>query len=160
MLRKNEVKVSENGRSMVEMIGVLAVIMVLSMIGIFMFAKGMAKQKSNKVLNQVSMIQHNLNELYANNRTFKGLGASAAEATQNAYELGIFPEDTTKTCNGGYSAGCVQHAWGGAITLEPVEDNGVANQAVEIVLEDLSDEAAISISTAQWSVNNISVNGN
>ena len=160
MLRKNEVKVSENGRSMVEMIGVLAVIMVLSMIGIFMFAKGMAKQKSNKVLNQVAMIQNNLNELYTNNRTFKGLGSDAATATATAYDLGIFPEDTTKNCNGGYTAGCVQHAWGGAITLKPVADNGVDNQAVEIVLEDLSDEASISIATAQWNVNNISINDN
>ena len=160
MLKNNKVMVSENGRSMVEMIGVLAIIMVLSMIGIFMFAKGMAKQKSNKVLNQVAMIQNNLNEFYTNNRTFKGLNATGGDATESGFELGIFPEDTTKACGGTYTEGCVQHAWGGAIKLKAVKDGDVEDGAVEIVLEDLSDEATISISTAQWNVNNISINGN
>ena len=44
----------ETGRSMVEMLGVLAVMGVLSMTGIYMYSTAMTKHKANEVANSVS----------------------------------------------------------------------------------------------------------
>ena len=58
-------RVNESGRSMIEMLGVLAIIGVLSVGGIAGYSKDMNKFKTNKVADNVSMIVANIKTLYA-----------------------------------------------------------------------------------------------
>ena len=53
----------ETGRSMVEMLGVLAIIGVLSVGGIAGYSKAMFKHKINKTIDQVTTISHNIRTL-------------------------------------------------------------------------------------------------
>ena len=61
----NNYKKLESGRSMIEMLGVLAIIGVLSVGGIAGYSKAMNKFKTNKVADNVSMIVANVKTLYA-----------------------------------------------------------------------------------------------
>ncbi len=56
-------KFNEKGRSMVEMLGVLAIIGVLSTAGIAGYTKAMSKIKANEAANQISTIISNYNTL-------------------------------------------------------------------------------------------------
>ncbi len=58
------------GRSMIEMLGVLAIIGVLSVGGIAGYSKAMEKWKINKTIEQVEEITQNILTLYANQKTF------------------------------------------------------------------------------------------
>mgnify|MGYP003304645119 CR=1 FL=1 len=57
---------NEKGRSMVEMLGVLAIIGVLSTAGIAGYTKAMEKFKINTAANQISTIISNYNTLMLN----------------------------------------------------------------------------------------------
>ena len=63
----------ESGRSMVEMLGVLAIVGVLSIGGIAGYSKAMAKYKINKTLDQLSMIITNVRTTFGNQSSYKGL---------------------------------------------------------------------------------------
>ena len=67
----------QSGRSMIEMLGVLAIIGVLSVGGIAGYSKAMAKYKQNKLGDQVSMLITNIRTLYGNNPSFAGLDTTA-----------------------------------------------------------------------------------
>ncbi|MFR8205167.1 MAG: hypothetical protein ACLU99_01695 [Alphaproteobacteria bacterium] len=62
---KNLYKNEQSGRSMVEMLGVLAIIGVLSIGGIAGYSKAMAKFRVNKTLDQISMLVMNIRSLYS-----------------------------------------------------------------------------------------------
>ena len=61
----NTHKTNETGRPLIEMLGVLAIIGVLSVGGIAGYSKDMNKFKTNKVADNVSMIVANIKTLYA-----------------------------------------------------------------------------------------------
>lgn len=73
----------ESGRSMVEMLGVLAIVGVLSIGGITGYSKAMAKYKINKTLDQVSMLITNIRTTYGNQASYAGLD----NATAIAYDM-------------------------------------------------------------------------
>ena len=64
---------NENGRSMIEMLGVLAIIGVLSVGGIAGYSKAMEQFKINKTIEQISQIATNVRTLYANQGDYAGL---------------------------------------------------------------------------------------
>ena len=68
-------KDNQLGRSMVEMLGVLAIIGVLSVGGIAGYAKAMQKYKLNKVEDQVSHIVANLRTIFLNAKDYSSLAS-------------------------------------------------------------------------------------
>ena len=66
-------KSEQSGRSMVEMLGVLAIIGVLSVGGIAGYSKAMAKFKTSKALDQVSTTVANVRTLYSGQPNYSGL---------------------------------------------------------------------------------------
>lgn len=56
ILKGTLMKMLENGRSMLEMLGVLAIIGVLSMAGIYGYTVAMRKYKANEILHVASML--------------------------------------------------------------------------------------------------------
>lgn len=83
-------KDNQSGRSMVEMLGVLAIIGVLSVGGIAGYAKAMQKYKLNKVEDQVSHIVANLRTIFLNAKDYSSL---ADTPVKTAIKLGVFPND-------------------------------------------------------------------
>ena len=67
----------EAGRSMVEMLGVLAIIGVLSVGGISGYSKAMAKYKLTKAQDQITMLLMNIRTAYATSPSYKGLNSKA-----------------------------------------------------------------------------------
>ena len=82
-MRKN----CENGRSMVEMLGVLAIIGVLSVGGIVGYSKAMHKHKMNKTINQISHLIVGITSFYANQDNFEGVSAHTLKTA------GLLPDD-------------------------------------------------------------------
>ena len=97
-------KANEYGRSMIEMLGVLAIIGVLSVGGISGYSKAMKKFKTNKAMEQVSMITSNVQSLFATSRSYEGLNLDVAIATK------IIPEDMLV-------GGDVINAFGGGVEV-------------------------------------------
>ena len=71
-------KSEQSGRSMVEMLGVLAIIGVLSVGGIAGYSKAMAKFKTSKALDQVSTTVANVRTLYSGQPNYSGLTTEIA----------------------------------------------------------------------------------
>ena len=61
-------RIEQSGRSMVEMLGVLAIIGVLSVGGIAGYSKAMTKFKINKSMDQISMLVANIRTLFSGQR--------------------------------------------------------------------------------------------
>jgi len=64
----------EKGRSMIEMLGVLAIIGVLSVGGIAGYSKAMQKYRINKTIEQITLIAGNARSFFAPQRSYEGLG--------------------------------------------------------------------------------------
>ena len=84
---ENDYKVMQCGRSMIEMLGVLAIIGVLSVGGIAGYSKAMMKFKTNTLLQQISTIFSNAQILYAQQKNYEGLD------NETAIQMGIIPAE-------------------------------------------------------------------
>ena len=70
-------RTEQKGRSMVEMLGVLAIIGVLSVGGISGYSKAMAKYKLTKAQDQITMLLMNIRTAYATSPNYSGLDSQA-----------------------------------------------------------------------------------
>ncbi|MGN0914409.1 MAG: type 4 pilus major pilin [Alphaproteobacteria bacterium] len=142
----NLYKNDQSGRSMVEMLGVLAIIGVLSVGGIAGYSKAMTKFKINKTMDQVSMLVANIRTLYSGQRNYSDLDNATA------INFGIIPNEMYS------SASKIVNAFNGEVTIAAAAGNvaagagtGVyANKAFQITYNGLSQEACVSIATADW----------
>ncbi|MBQ8672412.1 MAG: hypothetical protein IJ525_07830 [Alphaproteobacteria bacterium] len=64
---------SQSGRSMIEMLGVLAIIGVLSVGGIAGYSKAMMKYRINKTIEQITLIAGNIRTFFAPQGNYAGL---------------------------------------------------------------------------------------
>jgi len=78
-------KNNQSGRSMVEMLGVLAIIGVLSAGGLAGYSKAMFKHKLNSTMDQITMLVTNIRTMYGTQGNYDGLDNGAA------VDLGIVP---------------------------------------------------------------------
>lgn len=72
---------NQRGRSMVEILGVLAVIGVLSIGGIAAYSKAMEKINIDKTIVDISTTTQKIKELYANQKSYEGLNKLALESS-------------------------------------------------------------------------------
>ena len=107
---RNLIKNEQSGRSMVEMLGVLAIIGVLSVGGISGYSKAMAKFKLTKAQDQISMLLMNIRTAFSGSANYDGLENSSAIA------LNIIPGDMLPSGLGD-TDGAVINAFSGAVTL-------------------------------------------
>ena len=92
----NDSKVVQCGRSMIEMLGVLAIIGVLSIGGIAGYSKAMTKWKINKTIEQIEHITHGIFTAYANQKKMDDIypwGEDKEEAINLLKSLNIISED-------------------------------------------------------------------
>lgn len=130
------------GRSMIEMLGVLAIIGVLSVGGIAGYSKAMRKQRFNNLRNQVSHIVAGVREFYATQGNFNDL------TTEVAIDAGIIPDDMVIEDAVGENESPVKHIYNGNIWVEFNPDSEVPEFVV--MLEHLPKDATIDVGTADW----------
>ena len=82
---------NENGRSMIEMLGVLAIIGVLSVGGIMGYSKAMMRYKINKTIEQITYIAGNVRTTFASQGNYAGV--SDSEIWRKAH---LFPDEIMK----------------------------------------------------------------
>ena len=137
-MNKEIINSNQSGRSMIEMLGVLAIVGVLSVGGIAGYSKAMTKFKINKTADQISQIVTNIRTLYAQQTTYAGLN------TANAIKMGVTPDElgtgTTLT-----------HSFAGSITIST--NNRLTNSssdAFEVTISNLPMEACVTLATMDW----------
>ena len=78
-MRNLEIK-NQNGRSMIEMLGVLAIIGVLSVGGIAGYSKAMHRYRINKYIEQITLIVGNIRAFFAPQGNYAGLDSDTGKA--------------------------------------------------------------------------------
>lgn len=138
---KNLFKNEQSGRSMVEMLGVLAIIGVLSVGGISGYSKAMAKFKLTKAQDQITMLIMNIRTAYA---TSPGYG-SLTNAVAVTY--GLVPSEMIKNA----TAGTLMNAFGGTATITAVKGaDGTEGGAFSITFAGIGKDACLSLATSDW----------
>ena len=133
----------QDGRSMIEMLGVLAIIGVLSVGGIAGYSKAMMKFKINKTIDQITQIAQNVRTLYARQKSYKNLSKKIA------YKANLAPKEMFEGSGSG-SYG-MTNAFGGYVTLSARGKNTYDDEkAFEINFGGLPDEACIELATQDW----------
>lgn len=131
-------KLEQSGRSMVEMLGVLAIIGVLSVGGIAGYSKAMTKFKISKSMDQVSMLVANVRTMYAGQRNYEGLDNTSA------ISYGFIPTEMRA------SDSDMTNAFSGTAFIKEAKYNNTAGAGFTIVYNGLGQEACITIATADW----------
>ena len=140
-------KYNENGRSMVEMLGVLAIIGVLSVGGIAGYSKAMNKYKINKTTDQVSMLVANIRTLFSSQGNYGDLDNA------EAIKFGVVPNDMYTPASAYTSDTSIKNAFGGAVTIaadKARDGDASSNEAFTIRYDGLSSEACVTVSTGDW----------
>lgn len=86
-------KINESGRSMIEMLGVLAIIGVLSVGGIAGYSKAMAKFRANKTIDQVQHIVTNIRILFGSQKNYFDLGNDDATTYDIITKANLLPDE-------------------------------------------------------------------
>ena len=132
---------NENGRSMVEMLGVLAIIGVLSVGGIAGYSKAMNKYKINKTTDQVSMLVANIRTIFSSQGDYEGLTNTQAK------KFGVVPNDMYTNA----SNSTITNAFNGAVKIAAAGGRGSGdNEAFTITYDGLTQEACVTIVTGDW----------
>ena len=140
----NKIKNEQSGRSMVEMLGVLAIIGVLSVGGIAGYSKAMAKFKLSKAMDQVSTVVTNIRTLYSGQPNYTGLDTSVA------IKMGAIP---TEMLNGQSptTASVAYNAFNGLVTVVSGNSfSGDTNRTFTVTFEGLGKEACVALASADW----------
>ena len=148
-------KNNETGRSMVEMLGVLAIIGVLSAGGLAGYSKAMFKHKLNSTMDQITMLVTNIRTMYGTQGNYAGLNGGTA------YDLGIVPavmaEDSrkTETVNGeSTTTGSVSltNPFKGSVDIITADatDKKAGTTAFIISYDSLPQEACIALAPADF----------
>ena len=122
----------QNGRSMIEMIGVLAVVGVLSMEGISMFSRVMEKIAINDTLSQLSSIVQNIHTAYHSQHNFLGFD------NEMAIKSGIIPSTMVR------SHKTIHNLFGGEVKMRSVS----WGKGFVLIYNDLPRDACIQIASA------------
>ncbi len=129
----------QSGRSMVEMLGVLAIIGVLSVGGIAGYSKAMAKFKLSKAMDQVSNVVTNVRTLYSGQPNYSGLDTPIAIQMGAVGAEMLNGKQTT-------SASVAYNAFNGQVFVKA----GTSGQSFFVTFTGLGKEACVALSTADW----------
>ncbi len=127
-------KNTQSGRSMIEMLGVLAIIGVLSVGGIAGYSKAMQKYRINKTIEQITLIAGNVRAFFGPQRSYSGLSATVLKKAK------LVPDEMWNGSN-------IINAWGGQvnISLASSVDGKGDNKAFSIMFLGLPQEACIEL---------------
>lgn len=160
-------KINESGRSMIEMLGVLSIIGVLSTSGIALYSKAMEKRKLSVLSDQVVEIANNIHNVYMSRRNYCGLDMPTK--TKDKHKL--IPTNMWKKGKNGNTI-TAQHILGGEVEIgycyrnnnknemcpkkDETHDDGNAMSCgqnakyFKIAVKNIDKKACISIVSSEW----------
>ncbi len=139
---------NQYGRSMIEMLGVLAIIGVLSVGGIAGYSKAMMKYRINKTIEQIALIAGNIRTFFAPQRSYNGLTYAVIKKAK------LVPDEMWED-----GKTYPQNVWGNDWEIFATEkgdenpenlENGYY-KAFQYYLWDLPAEACIELTIQDWS---------
>ena len=137
---------NQNGRSMIEMLGVLAIIGVLSVGGIAGYSKAMMKYRINKTIEQITLIAGNVRTFFASQGNYAGLDSSSDTGKAIIKKAKLVPdemwnEDKTALLN----------AFGDMFYVNATSKSTHDNYgAFDIQLRGIPEEACIELLSHDW----------
>ena len=134
-------KINESGRSMIEMLGVLAIIGVLSIGGIAGYSKAMGKHRVNKCIDQITQIVSSTRALFYGHKTFAALDDSTADLVNKAH---LFPDELGN--------GTGTNPFGGNVTIKSAAKNSsdTKKKAFAVTYTAIPEESCIDLATQDW----------
>ena len=139
-MNNNAILYSQTGRSMIEMLGVLAIIGVLSIGGIAGYSKAMTKYRINKTADQVSQLAQNIRTLYASQKNYSTLSDSVIRKAHLA------PEEMYEATN----SNNLTNPFGGSVYVNYANKSYDNNKAFYITAYNIPQEACVELLTQDW----------
>ena len=166
----------QSGRSMIEMLGVLAIIGVLSVGGIAGYSKAMQKYRINKTIEQITLIAGNIRAFFAPQKNYIGVGcfgsncndsgcrgASGVDAQGEPTRANngcpiikkakILPDEMITLDSTGKKITSITNPFGGRVELSENVTNGYTAFGISIAY--LPAEACIEIASHDWQAANV-----
>ncbi len=138
-MKKCNLENIESGRSMIEMLGVLAIIGVLSVGGITGYSKAMMKYRINKTIEQITLVAGNVRAFSAPQKSYKYFRNSNGNIDyQVAKKAKLVPDDM-------WDGNDIKNVWGGYFLLDAQMD-----KVFTISLNKIPLEACIELATHNW----------
>ena len=135
-------KSCQSGRSMIEMLGVLAIVGVLSVGGIAGYSKAMKKIRSEKVTSQLNEVIMTIRNLFINQNGYEGISA------QMLINTNLIPKDMYDADNPENLS--LKNAFGGEILIFLSKDLADKPSAFEIYATGLDQDTCIMMATLDW----------
>ncbi len=130
---------NQNGRSMIEMLGVLAIIGVLSVGGIAGYSKVMMKYRINKTIEQITLIAGNVRAFFAPQRNYSGLNNTILKKAKLVPDE-MWNEDKTE----------LKNVWSEEFFVYTPDLND--HKDLYIALTDIPYEACVELVSYDWRV--------
>lgn len=140
-------KICETGRSMIEMLGVLAIIGVLSVGSLAGYSKMMSQYKIDASLEYVGMIVSKISAYGTNADSYEGL------TNYTAYKLNAIPSDMLVEYNDNNKTATLTNPFGGGANIKAstlANSNTGDNQAYVVILTGLTEEACVALGSGAW----------
>ena len=131
----------EKGRSMIEMLGVLAIVGVLSVGGIAGYSKAMGKYKTNHLIEQLTMLITNIRNSLIGQHDFSDINNNLL------INIGAVPADMYDHSR---ASNDILHAWNGKVTIFPSEASNNKQMAFELYVNNISKNDCIEMVTMDW----------
>ena len=155
-MKNFEIK-NESGRSMIEMLGVLAIIGVLSVGGIAGYSKAMMKYRINKTIEQITLIAGNIRAFFAPQGNYEGLSSYSDTGKAIIKKAKLVPDEMlTLDSDGKITA--ITNAFGGEFDIDYVNKSAEDdNKAFIFWLRNIPEEACIELASQDWSISNADI---
>ena len=137
-------RTNQEGRSMMEALGVLAIVAILSIGALAWYLRAAKRNKMNTIREQISQVIANVKSIYATQGNFNGL------TTENAIRLGIIPENMQIKDVAGNNGQLTKHIFNGEFLVEAQIDPVDNKPLFMVVLTGLPKDVAIDISTVDY----------
>lgn len=135
---------------MIEMLGVLAIIGILSVGGLAGYAKMMSQHRINATLQQIQIITSKLSVQGSNGGSYDGLNA------YTAYRLGALPSEVIESVDTTQKTAVLSNIYAGNVKIEAASivsgtcDNNCDKQAYTITYTNLPEGACLALGGSPW----------
>ena len=138
----------ESGRSMIEMLGVLAIIGVLSVGGIAGYSQAMSKFKVSKTTDQIQTMVTNIRTLFSSQKNYAGLDTTADGGPKLLYAAGIL---TDENCPDSSACSTPMNPYGGTIEIMVTKDDmSRSKRAFAVTYNGLPSDACVRLASQGW----------
>lgn len=142
----------ESGRSMIEMLGVLAIIGVLSVGGIAGYSKAMLKYKTNKAIDELTQIASNVRIAFTNSKDYEDLGTGTGNGGMIINAFSIVPNEMYINKDVSNGSNTYQTPWGTPVKFKVSQrtKNDTHKRAFHVSFENIPSSACSEIALADW----------